>query len=69
MNDKQMVNFDGHYYDWYTMVGYMNDDIREKVHFELAPCSKETFLERYLEVDPTFLDFIKSELYPLEMYH
>lgn len=67
MNDKQTVNYDGHYYDWYTIVGYMNDDIREKVHFELAHCSKETFLERYLEVDSSFLNFIKSELYPLEM--
>lgn len=32
----------------------MNDDIREAVHAELAPCTNEEFLERYLELDPDF---------------
>ena len=54
MNDKQVVNYDGYYYDWYVIVGYMDDDIREKLHFELAPCSNETFLKRYFEFDPSF---------------
>ena len=27
MNDKQVVNYDGYYYDWYVIVGYMDDDI------------------------------------------
>ena len=68
MNDKQTVNYDGHYYDWYTIVGYMDDDIREKLHFELAPCSNETFLERYLEIVPSYQNLIKNELYPMEKY-
>ena len=33
---------------------YMDDDIRETVHAELAPCEPEEFLKRYLELDPEF---------------
>ena len=29
---------------------FMNDDIREHVHEELAPCAEEEFLKRYLEL-------------------
>lgn len=34
-----------------TIAVYMEDEIREKVHFELAPCEPEEFLRRYLEGD------------------
>ena len=30
---------------WDAIVTYMNDDIREDVHFDLAPCSEEEFLD------------------------
>lgn len=42
---------------------YMNDDIREKVHFELAPCEPVDFLKRYLELDkdPDFWDILENE--------
>lgn len=40
---------------------YMDDEKREKVHFELAPCSNEKFLERYLEMDPDFALFLEDE--------
>ena len=33
---------------------YMDDEIREQVHFELAPCTPEQFLRRYVELDPQF---------------
>lgn len=39
----------------------MDRDIREKVHFELAPCSNEEFLKRYCELDPQFESVLKSE--------
>ena len=35
-----------------TMAEYMDDDTREAVHNELAPCSDIEFLERYLEIAP-----------------
>lgn len=40
---------------------YMDDNKREQVHFELAPCGPEEFLKRYLELDPGFEDVLKSE--------
>ena len=42
---------------------YMNDNIREKVHFELAPCEPVDFLRRYLELDkdPDFREILKNE--------
>jgi len=33
---------------------WMDDDIRERVHAELAPCDPDRFLSRYLELDPKF---------------
>ena len=33
-----------------TLVEYMDDEIREAVHRELAPCSEVEFLMRYLEL-------------------
>lgn len=40
---------------------YMNDEIRERVHSELAPCTPEEFLVRYLELDPDFEILLQSE--------
>lgn len=39
---------------WDQLVELMNDEIREEVHAELAPCTNEEFLARYLELDPGF---------------
>lgn len=40
---------------------YMDDDKRETVHAELAPCEPEEFLTRYLELDPDFEELLNSE--------
>ena len=29
---------------------YMDDDIRERVAWELAPCTEQEFIDRYVEV-------------------
>ena len=39
----------------------MNTELREKVHFEIAPCSNEEFLKRYCELAPQFKSVLKSE--------
>ena len=39
----------------------MNTELREKVHFEIAPCSNEEFLKRYCELAPQFKSQLKSE--------
>ena len=35
---------------WDTIVNYMDDETREKVHDEIAPCTELEFLTRYLEL-------------------
>ena len=35
---------------WDALVNLMDDDTREAVAYELAPCSESEFLARYLEV-------------------
>lgn len=35
---------------WDALVNLMDDDTRERVHTELAPCTEEEFLTRYLEL-------------------
>lgn len=35
---------------WDTIVGMMDDEIREQVHAELAPCTEEEFFARYCEL-------------------
>lgn len=35
---------------WDLIVNAMDDDTRERVHAELAPCTEEEFLTRYLEI-------------------
>lgn len=44
-----------------TIATYMDDDKREEVHLELAPCSPYDFLKRYLELDPGFETILKEE--------
>ena len=44
-----------------TIASYMDDETRETVHFELAPCEPEEFLTRYLELDPDFKELLNSE--------
>lgn len=37
---------------WNVVANYMDDDTREQVHAELAPCTDAEFLTRYLELAP-----------------
>jgi hypothetical protein len=37
---------------WDVIVSFMDDDVRETVHNELAPCTEAEFLTRYLELAP-----------------
>lgn len=44
-----------------TIASYMDDDKRERVHFELAPCEPEEFLKKYLELDSDFEELLNNE--------
>ena len=35
--------------NWDIAVEMMDDEIRERIHAELAPCSEEEFLAAYME--------------------
>ena len=39
----------------------MDDETREKVHNELAPCEPIEFLKRYRELEPSFEAVLKDE--------
>ena len=44
-----------------AIVNLMDDEIREQVHRELAPCTDMEFLRRYVELDPEFESVVESE--------
>lgn len=44
-----------------ALVSYMDDDIREKVHLELAPCTNEEFLIRYMELDSNLEEVMEQQ--------
>ena len=46
---------------WENIANYMDDEKREQIHAELAPCTKREFLARYLELDPEFENVLASE--------
>lgn len=46
---------------WEAIVNMMDDETRERVAFELAPCTNEEFLKRYLELAPDFQTVLNNE--------
>ena len=48
---------------WDAVASYMDDEIRETVHAEMAPCGNREFLERYLELDPDFKELLRNYFY------
>ena len=44
-----------------AIASYMDDDIREELHFKLAPCSHRRFLKAYCKRDPEFAELLKKE--------
>lgn len=47
--------------DMDNIATYMNDDIREQLHSDIAPCTHEEFIAAYIERDPKFEEFLESE--------
>ena len=48
------------------MALYMNDDLREAIHRELAPCTNEEFIIAYCNANPAF-EICLSELFNIEL--
>lgn len=49
--------------DLSNIATYMDDEIRERLHSELAPCDPEVFLDAYIREadDEDFMDILKNE--------
>ena len=60
------IIYEGKKYDYDVIEEYMNDEIRERLHFEITPCTDQEFFDRYLEEDETFMEEFSMDLYPLE---
>ena len=56
------VTINGNEYDFGAVVNLMDDEIREKLHMELAPCSDQDFIDAYLtaHLDKYGQDFVIS---------
>lgn len=50
-----------------TIVTYMRDDIREDLHMDMCPCSNDSFLRAYCEMDPQFEELLEQE-FGIELY-
>ena len=44
MNASKMIKL----FSWEAITDYMDDDLREQIHSELAPCTEEEFLTKYM---------------------
>lgn len=47
--------------DMEAIASYMDDDIREDLHCDLAPCTHDEFITAYLEQDPEFEELLRTE--------
>lgn len=63
--DKKMKRYGENYTltqkEMDTIASYMDDEIREDLHDEIAPCEPEEFLKKYVERDPDFEELLKNE--------
>lgn len=46
---------------YWAVVSYMDDDIRESLHLQLAPCTNSDFMTAYINEDPDFEDLLDNE--------
>ena len=65
-NVMKTVNFEGNKYDYEVIESYMDDEIRERLHSELAPCTEQEFFDRYIEEDTEFMEQYAMDLFPVE---
>ena len=45
---------------------YMNDDLREAIYREIAPCTNEEFIIAYCNTEPSFEDCL-NDLFNIEL--
>lgn len=57
---KNLVNISSELME--NIVSYMDDDLRERTHFEVSPCSYEIFITEYFNNAPAKLKIIFEDL-------
>ena len=60
------IKFEEKKYDYKIIEEYMNDEIRERLHSELAPCTEQEFFDRYIEEEPNFMNEYNGDLFPVD---
>lgn len=45
----ETVNYEGKEIDFEAAVNLMDDELREELHIQLAPCSSQEFFNKYCE--------------------
>lgn len=53
---KTVLNKNGDLINYDAAVELMDNDLREKLHAELAPCTNQVFFERYCEEHEALFD-------------
>lgn len=48
-------------YYWTEIISIMDSTLREKISFDESPCTREHFLRKYCEMEPTFDQVLKDE--------
>lgn len=49
------------YSDMDIIADYMDDCLREYIHFHYSPCTPGEFLREYIRREPTFEDVLRNE--------
>ena len=50
-------------FDFDVTVNYMDDEIRERIHNELAPCTEQEFFDAYCQADKDWVFNKKNPVY------
>lgn len=61
-NNNESFSFDEDTALYNLAVHYMDDDIRESLHRDIAPCTPNEFIIAYCRKDPGFVGFLEHEL-------
>lgn len=46
---RRKFKYEGKTYDYRTLASMMDDEIRERLHLEMAPCTDQEFADRYMD--------------------
>ena len=60
------IQFENKKYNYEIIEEYMDNELRERLHSKLAPCTEQEFFDRYIEEDPNFMNEYNGDIFPIE---